>query len=228
MSILPARAGTLCVLAVTSSCLAMSACVAPSAARPVIAHQREALLRARAAYQHDLDLLQSQVAAAMSARETLLRGEAHRELIAKGHITPSLEADFAAFDRDLANPEARTSLLTEVRLGRLTREQAHDFLSDYALTLKMKREGRPVREAMIARLAALEEANRSRTLINESLRSRRESVLRLLDDAAESNAALDDFATRASPDDDPTFAEPAQAWREVLERLTSAPSPSTP
>jgi hypothetical protein len=225
MSILPARAGTLCVLAIASSCLLLPACVAPSAAKPVIVHQREALIRVRAAYQHDLDLLQSQVAAAMAARETLLRGETHRELIAKGHIIPALEPDFAAFDRDLADPDTRSALLTEVRLGRLTREQAHDFLSDYALTLKMKREGRPVRESMIARLAPLEEATRSRALINESLRARRENVLRLLDDAAESNAALDDFATRASPEDDPAFAEPTQAWRELLERITQPAKP---
>lgn len=218
-----ARAGTLCVLAISSALL--QACVAPSATKPVIASQRDALDRARRAWTQDLDMLRSQVSATLTARETLLRGEAHRELIARGHITPALEADTGAFDRDLADPDARSALLTEVRLGRITRDQAHDFLSDYALALQMKREGPTLRDSMLARLLPLQDAKNSRALIAEALRMRREEAARLLDDATASNAALAGFADRASIEDDPAAAEPMQAWRELLARLTQAPKP---
>lgn len=223
MPISLARTGTLCVLAFAS--VHLQACVAPSAAKPVIASQREALDRARRAWTQDLDMLRSQVSATLSARETLLRGEAHRELIARGHITPALEADAGAFDRDLADPDARSALLTEVRLGRLTRDQAHDFLSDYALALKMKREGPTLRDSMLARLQPMEDAKNARAIIAESLRQRRDEAARLLDDAAASNAALADFADRASIEDDPAAAEPMQAWRELLARLTQPTKP---
>ncbi len=203
----------------------ISACVPPSATRPVLASQRDALDRASREWTRDIDMLRQQASATMSARETLLRGEAHRELVARGHITASLEADTAAFDRDLANPDARSALLTEVRLGRLTREKAHDFLSDYALALRMKLEGPALRESMLARLQPLEDAARSRDLLEAALRQRRAEAQRLIQDAADSNAALTDFANRASIEDDPAAAEPMQAWRDLLARLTQPPKP---
>lgn len=218
-----ARAGALCVLALTS--IILHACVAPSATRPVIVSQREALDRARRAWTQDLDMLRAQVGATLTARETLLRGEAHRELIARGHITPALEADTGAFDRDLADPDARSALLTEVRLGRLTREQAHGFLGDYALALRMKREGPSLRDAMLERLQPMEDAKNSRAIIADALRQRREEATRLLNEAAASNAALADFADRASIEDDPAAAEPMRAWRELLARLTQPMKP---
>lgn len=204
----------------------ITACVAPSAALPTLAHQRDALKAARAACAQDLELLEHQVRAALDARATLLLGQSHRELIARGYVTPALEPDPAAFDDDLANPDAQSALLTEVRLARLTRQQAHDFLNDYALTLRMKREGTALRNAMLSRLHSAEEASQSRAIITESLAARRSAVLRLLDEAGAANAALDEFARRASPEDDPRLADATQTWRTLLDRLT-APTTNT-
>jgi len=206
--------------------LFFTACVAPSAALPTLAHQRDAITKARAAYAQDLDLLDQQIRAALDARSIFLLGQSHRELIARGYITPALEPDPAAFDADLANPDARGTLLTEVRLARLNREQAHDFLNDYALALRMKREGPALRDAMLARLQPAEEARQSRAIITESLAARRSAVLHLLDEAGAANTALDDFARRSSLEDDPRLTAATTTWRDLLERLTAPTTPT--
>lgn len=196
---------------------ALPSCVAPSAAVPTLASQRDALARVREAMARDYDLLGTQAAANLDARRRLLLGSAHRELIERGHVTAALEPDTGAFDADLSNPEVTTALIADVRLGRISRERAHDFLHDYALALRMVREGDPLREAMLARTEPVERAEAERALVMDSIANRRDAVALLLDDALRSNAALSDFAARSSLQDDRRLNEASPLWRRLLE-----------
>lgn len=180
----------------------IASCAPPGALKPTLTAQRDALARAAAALDADYRLLDGQAGANLDTRERLLLGAAHREMIERGHITPDLEADTAAFDADLADPDAQTALLNEVRLARVTREEAHVFLHDYALAMRMRREGRGLRDAMLSRLRPVADARRERDLIAGAIEARRRSVLSLLQDAAMGAEAVSFYAERASIQDD--------------------------
>lgn len=197
-------------------------CVAPSAAGPTVSLQQDALIRAREAIASDYKLLATQAAANLDAHRRLLLGASHREMIEHGHITAALTPDAAAFDADLADPDKSTALIRDVRLGRMSRERAHEFLHDYALAMRMVREGEPLRDAMLSRFEPLERSEAERSLIMASIANRGSEVESLLDDALRSNAAIGDFAARSSLHDDRRLNASAPLWRRLLER----PSPN--
>lgn len=191
------------VLSVALLPLALTACAPPAALRPTLAVQRDAIARVAEAIDADYALLADQARANLATYQRLLLGAAHRELIERGHLTPALEPDTEAFDNDLANPEAQTTLLNEVRLGRLSRENAHAFLHDYALAMRMRREGTPLRDAMLTRLRPLEDAEQRGALVTAAIHNRRDAVLNLLGEAAQVNHTLTDNADRALLQPDP-------------------------
>ncbi len=202
----------------------LAGCVEPRAIAPVLGAQREALARIKAAYADDIALLAEQTSANLDARETLLRGTLHRELIARGYITPSLDPDPSAFEHDLADAAFNGPLVVEVRRGRLTRETALDFINDYALALKMRREGADLRPRMLARLAPLASLADQRRAIEGGLGAHARDVSRLLDDAGAANEAVDVFSRKAGLENDPILGSDAPLWREILKKLKVAPN----
>lgn len=204
------------VLTLAGLTLAPVGCVEPSALGPTLATQRQAIALARDAYAEDLGTMRALFDSTHEARRLLLRGRVERELIERGYITPALEPDAAALENDLRDPAFQGILVTEVRLGRLTPAQAADFVHDFSLALRMRREGEAVRPSMLERLRPLEELAVNRAQGERSLSEHRARVLALLDDASRAADAMDLFARRSSLQDDPRWTGLSAIWREAV------------
>lgn len=198
---------------------ALAGCVPAGEIGPVLGVQREAIARIRRAYEQDLSLLADQAVTLSQARRTLVMGRVHRELIARGYITPELTPDPGAFERDLGDASIEGVLVREVRDGRLSRRDAEDFIHDFALALRMTREGGRVRGEMLSRLSPIQSLDRDRAAADRALDERRRSVMLLLDEAAGVNASLDEYSRRADPTVSDRSAPGSASWRELFEQL---------
>ena len=194
----------------------LGGCVEPGAIKPTLAAQRAAMDRIASSYAADLELLHDQLDAASGTVRTQTLGRLHRELIASGEITPALEPDAEALDRALTDAASSNGLAGEVRAGRLSRAAAGDFLHDYALAMRMTREGAAVRATMLARLGEVQALDASAKKLRAAMAEHAADVKRLLDDAGAATDSLDAFARAPSLLDDASLKTAASAlWRSL-------------
>lgn len=193
------------------------ACVRPSALAPTVDAQRDALLRLDAARRADHACLRSAVAALLEIRRERLLASIERD-IASRLTTPLGLADASALDADLASPTPGTALGAEVRSGRLTREQAHTVLRDYAAARALS-EAAAYRRGILASLAPVRAHDAAAEDLLASLDVREASEAALAADALAGAGAAASFAKAGLAP--PAIGDTAeQAWRAgVLSRI---------
>lgn len=205
-----------------SLCLTPAGCIAPPEAAIVSARQQDALARISHAWATDHALLDRHVRASLSARRTILLGGLHREVLARGYISPSGEPSRTAFEADLASGEPPSALSREVREGRLTLDQAVAYLNDYALTMRLSKPV-PARDAMLARLEPVRIFDADARSLLAALEMRRGEVARLLADAEDSRLALHRTVTQSPLPDPRSVLADRNAWVLLIERAISDP-----
>lgn len=188
-------------------------CVSPAASRDVNEAQRETIAALSASYAADLAAMRDLFRRALDARRTLLIGAAHREMLVRGYLTPELGPDAARLAADLADASVESTLIGEVRTGRMTLEDATRFLNDYSLAVRMSA-GDAAGEPMLARLAPVAAHDRAAAALMGSLESHTRDVARLFEDAQANAGALAEFAS-FEPD---AGGSARRVAREVWER----------
>jgi hypothetical protein len=190
---------------------------APRALNPVLANQALITQRLALAQSQDGAMLRAVTVALLDIRASILLGEAHRDLLRRGYLTPLLEPDAGALDRDLADPNSDSPLVREIRDGALTRDQAADWLNDYALSLRMS-DGQAVQRALLSRRAQIRDFQAASGALLQALDARLGGTQSLLADLHASNEALGHYAAFV-----PTFQTPvAEGLRESLSALIAA------
>ena len=197
---------------------AVGACApAPHTLRPVLDAAALATQRLAVVQAQDASMLRSATLALIDTRRITLRGQVHRSLLQRGYLTPLLEPDAAALDADLAEPNAGGPLVRDIRAGRMTRDQAVAWLSDYALALRMT-DGDPVRATLLARLSLIHDFEADAAALIEALDARSAHTRALLTDLDASGEALAHYAAFA-----PSPSAPAtESLRAALATLLGA------
>lgn len=126
-------------------------CVQPKAAQPVAESNAKLVSALGDAYLGDLIAFRASVNRSLEAESIVVVGDIHRSLLVAGYVG-SDGAKPEKFNDDLPLPEKKNALLNEVRLGRLSKEAAAQWLNDYATLMKASN-GKPVRDRMILTLA---------------------------------------------------------------------------
>ncbi len=190
---------------------------APRALNPVLANQALVTQRLALAQSQDGAMLRGAAVALLDIRASILLGETHRDLLRRGYLTPLLEPDPGALDRDLADPNSDSPLVREIRDGALTRDQAADWLNDYALSLRMS-DGQAVQRALLSRRAQIRDFQAASAALLHALDARISGTQSLLADLNASNQALSHYAAFV-----PAVQPPAaEGLRESLGALIAA------
>jgi hypothetical protein len=189
-------------------------CMRPDAIAPTLDHQRVGVAALTESYGHDLQLLRELVEHILAQRRVLLAGELHREFVRSGYIVAGPAADVDAFVRDCADAKAETTLVHAVRDGRMTKQQAQDFLLDYALAMRLS-DSRGLRLHMLAELEPLQAHDAAASDTLHALQHHVETTASLLHELHASNSVLQTFASAV-----PTVTAPARSDIEVLLRRT--------
>lgn len=208
--------------ALTLALAASAGCVSPPPASigATLAAQNAAAERLGVAYAEEHALLRAQVEALVAVRRVVLLGGLHRELLARGYLSPALEPVPDALDRDLPDAGVNTTLAREVRAGAMTRDQASAWLGDYALALKMSG-GEGIREAMLGRLGPARALEMAAESLRAALDARREEMRALFADLDASGLALERFSSfRPAPAGGGTAAARESLGRLVIDRLS--------
>lgn len=169
-------------------------CVGPAATREVNEAQQRTIGALAGACAADLAMLRELLTANLDARRVLLLGGAHREMLARGYLTPALEADPDRFHKDLTDASAHSILIGEVRTGRMTEAGAIAYLNDYALTLRMS-DADAAREAMLGTLAPIMAHDRAASALVAALDAHTLEIAGLFEDALANAHSLAAFAS---------------------------------
>ncbi|MBL0927984.1 MAG: hypothetical protein IBJ11_10095 [Phycisphaerales bacterium] len=173
---------------------ALGGCAPPPAAiAPVVASQKQAVAVLAESAALDHALLRTQAEHALGVQRTILAGRVHRDLLARGLLTPDGRPDADALERDLADPAQAGALPREIREGRMTREQARAWLADYALALRMA-DPAETRARLLGRLADVQRFDASARSLLAAFDRRAEETRRLFAELDNSGRALADFA----------------------------------
>lgn len=176
------------------------ACTPPAAIGPVVQANHEATEALSRSVATDQALLRQSLAALLEIRRTTIAGRVHRGFIEAGLLTPALEPDHTALDASLAHQGPPSSaLVAEVRFGRLTPDQAHAFLDDYAIALRLS-DPHPVTGPMLARFAPLAEHDRAARAMLEALDAHAREKAALLEELDANTAALLAYAEQDAMD----------------------------
>lgn len=193
----------------------LTACAPPpSSLRPTLHAQRLATDQLAATWAQDHALLRAQTESLLRIRATILRGAAHRSLLLRGYLTPTGEPDPLALDRDLADPDARSPLVDDIRAGLLTRDQAVAWLTDYALAQRMTRPDAAC-APLLRQLSPLRRFEAAAEAVRSALDARAASTRALLAELDASTSALSAY----------TDAAPTPATRAALAALITAHTP---
>lgn len=205
------------ILVFASILVAISGCENAKTARPVSAANREAITTLASAYTADLAVLKTVVDATLRADDILARGAAHNEFFLKEYVVAgTFEPDVDTFDRDLADASKSSMLVEEVRLGRMSREEAVVFLRDYSAVCRTSRD-LGFRDAMLDRFAPFERSAAAREALLGAIDEGAALRLRLVKEIAENNDVLIFAADATSNPLVPLFSEQSlPVWESAL------------
>ncbi|TVQ83523.1 MAG: hypothetical protein EA380_00055 [Phycisphaeraceae bacterium] len=179
--------------------LCIPACAPPpQSIGPTVQAQQQAIEAIAHAYADDLALSEALLRALLDIRRTILLGRLHRELIIRDYLTPAGEPDHAALEADLNTPDPPTALSREVVEGRMSLEEAHDWLAAYART-----NDATARRELLGQLEPARNGARAEQAIFAAKWSRNASILMLFDSAQTASQALAHYAGASGPPTQP-------------------------
>lgn len=195
---------------------AMAACVRPAELRPVLADQSEAIRRLTESGRAAIAANRAMAEAALrSARVDLVRSI---ELsIGEAGYATTAGADLEKFRADLADASVTNAIVGEVRLGRMTAPRMEALLRDWATSWKLA-EGRPVRDALIGRLAPVERFDADAALLLEAIDRAAAHQRTLAAEAAAANETLVQYAATPAP-----WEAAADAWQAPAMKMAGPP-----
>lgn len=203
-----------------SAGLLLAGCVQPRALKPTLDQHRDVIQRLAGAHVRDIALLSAHVDAAIEQRRTLLMGNIHRELLRRGYISPTGEPDTSAFDRDLSDASVNSTLTHDVRIGRLSAEDAHAWLGDYALAIRMSTDD-DARNVLLARLSAIETLDHDAEALHTALQAHARDVATLWSELDADTSAMERFATFEPSPTGAARQSLAELWRTFITSTTS-------
>ena len=169
-------------------------CVTPQTAAPVAEYNAKAVNVLGESYRRDLSVLREVIDVQIKVARRLELGEADRELLLSGYITPDNRAVPDKLAADLADPNIDSLLLREVRMGRLSQAEASAWLANYAALLAATNSA-PLREAMLAQLLPIEQFDADAEALLGSFDAHALRVAALIEDAKGNADALREFST---------------------------------
>lgn len=128
---------SLIVLLVTTLCVSLVGCQAPASMQRFAEVNQSVVTAVAEGYTGDHALLGVLLDSSLKTQRELQVAAIKRELVSAGYLTPApppatVAADTDKLKRDIATPEVTNALVAEVRLGRMSFEQASTWLRDYA------------------------------------------------------------------------------------------------
>lgn len=186
--------------------LVLAGCLAPSAAEPVAQSTLRHALAVQAAHAHDLLALRAATFTLLAIQRERLLTDLHIEFIARW-TTAGAEPHLESLDTALADPDDDAALVADIRLGRLSRDDAAALISDFCVADALSN-ARDARRELLALLGPIvrHDADSSTLLTALDARAAQAASLHneLLADAGaitlytQSEPALDDISRAAA------------------------------
>ncbi|MCA9292784.1 MAG: hypothetical protein KDA20_03100 [Phycisphaerales bacterium] len=169
------------------------ACANPTTIAPITAQQAHALEVLSAHTEASRVLLERQVVASLEIQRIALTGRLHRELLTTGLLSPDLEAVPIRLEELLADAEQSSTLIEEVRLGRMRIAEAQAWLIDYALTCKMS-QAPEAKRALLAQLSPIEQFEAGASALQHAVVAHGEAIQILVNELRADAQAIDLYA----------------------------------
>ena len=186
--------------------LALAGCLSPSAAEPVAQSTLRHALAVQSAHTHDLLALRAATVTLLAIQRERLLTDLHIEFVARW-TTAGAEPDLEALDTALADPNDSAALVSDIRLGRLSRDDAAALIADFCVAEALSN-ARDARRELLAQLGPIvrHDADASALLTALDARAAQSASLHseLLADAGaitlytQSEPALDDLSRAAA------------------------------
>ena len=173
---------------------AIPGCVTPKTAEPVAEYNAQAVNALSECYRRDLSVLREVIDVQVKVARRLEIGEADRELLLSGYITPDNRAVPEKLLADLADPNTNSLLLQEIRMGRMSQDTATNWLANYAALLAANNSA-PLREAMLADLLPIEQFDADASALLGAFDAHALRVAAIIEDAKGNADALREFAS---------------------------------
>lgn len=227
LTAVPCLIGFVALLALVAATLTSFGCAsAPQSVRPVLANARDAQSRLALSYAEDLKGYRRVVAANLAAQRIAIVGEVRREFISRDYVVEKNGvdvADPAALARDVADPTITTAIVEDVRVGRLSVEQAGTFLRDYAAlgSLSTAADARSKMLATLSRVARFDAAVKE---LDAAFDTHAEHVASLF---SETGASLDAVAMLADKPDAAEYLTSRETWSSLIGAIVKNPKQQT-
>lgn len=193
-------------------------CVGAHEKAPVARHQQEATMRLAEIYAQDLAALNRLAHALFQIHEQSARVAIEASILNR-YVLGDGEADVEALRRAAAAPSSPDGdadpLLSEVRKGRMTIDEAAAWLEDFALAWRLHA-GVETRTALLAQLKPIEAIEAARADLAASLDQRSTSMARLAADALASGTVLTQARALEREFMDPSKAALERFWRDTV------------
>jgi len=112
--------------------LVLAGCLSPSAAEPVAQSTLRHALAVQSAHAQDLLALRAATTTLLAIQRERLLTDLHIEFVSRW-TTAGGEPDPESLDNALADPDDDASLIADIRLGRLSRDQAAALIADFCV-----------------------------------------------------------------------------------------------
>lgn len=180
----------------TAIAIMLSGCTLPQQTSAVVANNANAAGRVAISYTQDAALLRDLLASQLASQRTMKHGDIHREIIVSGYINASTNAPAPdILTRDIANPQVTTSLVREVRLGRISADQAQRWLADYAASYSLS-DSRAHQDSMVDSFGDMIEFNDAADTLLSQFDAHMSEVNTMLGEVSQGNQAIIDFLSR--------------------------------
>ena len=148
------------------------------------------------AYEEELKLERELVERVFAIREVVTRRSILIDL--DEFVSPTDQVDFDLLDSGLRDSSTKNALVSEIRSGRMTIDEAKRLLGDHAQSARLSAELRLLIDGRITRrFAAIQEIERERENVLKALAARREAVSRLSGEMKQLAGALHPASDRA-------------------------------
>jgi len=133
--------------------LVLTGCLAPSAAEPVAQSTLRHALAVQSAHTQDLLALRAATVTLLAIQRERLLTDLHVEFIARW-TTAGAEPDLESIDTALADPDDNGALVADIRLGRLSRDDAAALIADFCVAEALSN-ARGARRELLAQLGTI-------------------------------------------------------------------------
>lgn len=202
--------------------LVLAGCLSPSAAEPVAQSTLRHALAIQSAHAQDLAALRAATSTLLAIQRERLLTDLHIEFIARW-TTADGEPDPESLDSALADHDDAGALVNDIRLGRLSRDQAAALIADFCVAEALSN-SRAARRAILAQLGAVVRHDADAAALLTALDARAAQTASLHNELLADAGAITLYTTAEPALDDLSRAAAIELWTLAVTNSLNDPA----